>query len=62
MSTTPEVIIARHMNLPCFAVSVITDLGLPGKIEYTTHESVLMEAAKTEALMTNLMTDLIAFM
>jgi len=62
MSTTPEVIIARHMNLPCFAVSVITDLGLPGKIEYTTHESVLMEAAKTEALMTTLMTDLIAFM
>ena len=40
MSTTPEVIIARHMNLPCFAVSVITDLGVEGKIEYTTHESV----------------------
>jgi len=60
MSTTPEVIIARHMGLPCFAVSVITDLGLEGKIEYTTHESVLHEAAKTEDRMTTIMTEMIS--
>ena len=48
------------MRLPCFAVSVITDLGVEGKIEYTTHESVQIEAAKTEWRMTILMTDLIA--
>jgi purine-nucleoside phosphorylase len=60
MSTTPEVIIARHMNLPCFAVSVITDLGIDGKIEYTTHESVQAEAAKTESRMTTIMTELIS--
>lgn len=60
MSTTPEVIIARHMGLPCFAVSVITDLGVEGKIEYTTHESVQYEAAKTEASMTTIMTELIS--
>lgn len=60
MSTTPEVIIARHMGLPCFAVSIITDLGIEGKIEYTTHESVQHEAAKTEARMTTIMTELIA--
>jgi purine-nucleoside phosphorylase len=60
MSTTPEVIIARHMGLPCFAVSIITDLGVEGKIEYTTHESVKKEAAKTEARMTSIMTELIA--
>jgi purine-nucleoside phosphorylase len=60
MSTTPEVIIARHMGLPCFAVSIITDLGVEGKIEYTTHESVLKEAAKTEARMTTIMTELIS--
>jgi purine-nucleoside phosphorylase len=59
MSTTPEVIIARHMNLPCFAVSVITDLGVEGKIEYVTHESVQLEAAKTESIMTTLMTGMI---
>ena len=60
MSTTPEVIIARHMNLPCFAVSIITDLGVEGKIAYTTHQSVLDEAAKAEDKMTTIMTDLIA--
>jgi purine-nucleoside phosphorylase len=60
MSTTPEVIIARHMNLPVFAVSIITDLGVEGKIAYTTHQSVLDEAAKTEERMTAIMTDMIA--
>jgi purine-nucleoside phosphorylase len=60
MSTTPEVIIARHMGLPCFAVSVITDLGVEGKIEYTTHQSVQNEAAKTESRMTTIMTELIS--
>ena len=60
MSTTQEVIIARHMKLPCFAVSVITDLGVEGKIEYTTHESVQNEAAKTESRMTTIMTEMIS--
>jgi len=60
MSTTPEIIIARHMGLPCFAISIITDLGVEGKIVYTTHESVQKEAAKTEARMTTIMTELIA--
>ena len=60
MSTTPEVIVARHMNLPCFAVSIITDLGVEGKIAYTTHQSVLEEASKTEDRMTAIMTDLIS--
>jgi purine-nucleoside phosphorylase len=60
MSTTPEVIIARHMDLPVFAVSIITDLGVEGKIAYTTHQSVLDEAAKTEESMTSIMTDMIS--
>jgi purine-nucleoside phosphorylase len=60
MSTTPEIIAARHMGLPCFAVSIITDLGVEGKIEYTTHESVQKEAAKTEVRMTAIMTELIS--
>jgi purine-nucleoside phosphorylase len=60
MSTTPEVITARHMGLPCFAVSIITDLGVEGKIEFTTHESVQRAAEKTEGHMTTLMTELIA--
>lgn len=60
MSTVPEVIIARHMGLPVFAVSIITDLGVDGKIEYTTHISVQHEAEKAEARMTVIMTELIS--
>jgi len=60
MSTVPEVIVARHMGLPCFAVSIITDLGVEGKIEYTTHEIVQHEAEKAEVRMTVIMTELIS--
>lgn len=60
MSTVTEVITARHMGLPCFAVSIITDLGVEGKIEYTTHEAVQHEAEKAENRMTTIMTELIS--
>jgi len=60
MSTVPEVIVARHIGLPCFAVSIITDLGIEGKIEYITHEMVQQEAEKAEARMTTIMTELIS--
>ncbi len=60
MSTALEVIVARHMNLPCFAVSIITDLGVEGKIEFTTHESVQKEAEKAESKMTTIMTGMIS--
>jgi purine-nucleoside phosphorylase len=60
MSTVPEVIVGRHMGLSCFAVSIITDMGVEGRIEYTTHESVQREAEKAEARMTILMTELIS--
>ncbi|MBN2348614.1 MAG: purine-nucleoside phosphorylase [Bacteroidales bacterium] len=46
MSTVPEVIAARQMNISCFAVSVITDMGVPGKISKITHADVLHEADK----------------
>lgn len=59
MSTTPEVITARHMNIPCFAVSIITDLGVDGKIEYTTHESVQAAAEHSEQKMTDIIRKLI---
>lgn len=59
MSTVPEVITARHMGLTCFAVSIITDLGVEGKIEYVTHESVLAAAERSEKLMTVIITDMV---
>lgn len=60
MSTVTEVIAARHMGLPVFGVSIITDLGVEGKIEYVTHEMVQHEAEKAEKLMTTIMTELIS--
>ncbi|MCG8412408.1 MAG: purine-nucleoside phosphorylase [Bacteroidales bacterium] len=60
MSTVPEVIAARHMGIPCFAISIITDLGVPGKIVEVTHEEVQKVAAKAETKMTLIMKELIS--
>ncbi len=60
MSTVPEVIAARHMGLPCFAMSVVTDLGVPGRIEKTTHEIVQRVAEKAEPSLTLIMRELVA--
>lgn len=60
MSTVPEVIVARHMNIPCFAISIITDLGVPGKIMKTTHQDVVEVASRQEPKMTLIMRELIA--
>lgn len=59
MSTVPEAIVARHMNLPCFAVSVISDLGVGDKIEYITHEGVIDAASLAEPKMTKLILEMI---
>jgi len=48
MSTVPEVIAARHMGITCFGISVITDLGVPGKIVKVTHEDVQKAAKEAE--------------
>ncbi|MCS6968464.1 MAG: purine-nucleoside phosphorylase [Cytophagales bacterium] len=48
MSTVPEVIAARHMDLPVFAVSVITDLCTPTHIQKVTIEGVIAAARKAE--------------
>ena len=40
LSTVPEVIVARHMGIEVFGVSIITDLGLPGKMANVSHEEV----------------------
>ena len=48
MSTVPEVIVARHMSIPCFAVSIITDLGVEGKIKAVSIEDVINAANAAE--------------
>ncbi|MCS6818349.1 MAG: purine-nucleoside phosphorylase [Chitinophagales bacterium] len=49
MSTTPEVVTARHMNMEVFAISVISDIGYPPeKADHVTHEMVLNTAKEAE--------------
>jgi len=60
MSTVPEVIAARHMGIPCFAMSVITDMGVEGRIEKTTHEMVQRVAEQAQPKLTTIMKELIA--
>lgn len=45
MSTVPEVIVANHAGMKVLAFSIITDLGIIGKIVEVTHHDV-QEAAK----------------
>ena len=59
MSTVPETIAARQMGLSCFAISIITDLGVPGKIEKVTHEAVQQVAAVAEKKMTFIIKEMI---
>ncbi len=48
MSTVPEVIVAKHMGMTCFGLSVITDLGVEGLVETVSHEEVKKVAAIAE--------------
>lgn len=59
MSTVPEVIVARHMKLPVFAVSVITDLCY-GEIESVSIAEVIEAAVKAEPHMTKLIAKMVA--
>lgn len=60
MSTVPEVIVARHMDIPCFAISIITDLGVKGKIKKVSVQDVIEVANRQEPKMTLIMKELIA--
>jgi purine-nucleoside phosphorylase len=59
MSTVPEVIVARHMDMECFGISVITDMGDEDNIEEVNHEEVLKAAVKAEPFVRKLIKELI---
>ena len=48
MSTVPEAIAARHMSLPCAAISVITDECDPDNLAVANIVDILKTAAKAE--------------
>jgi purine-nucleoside phosphorylase len=59
MSTVPEVIVARHMELETFGVSIITDMGDEESILSVSHEEVLEAAKNAEPNLRNLIKNLI---
>jgi purine-nucleoside phosphorylase len=59
MSTVPEVIVARHMDVETFGVSVITDMGDEENIDTVSHDEVLEAAKKAEPNVRNLIKELI---
>jgi purine-nucleoside phosphorylase len=59
MSTVPEVIVARHMDLETFGISVITDIGSEEHLDNITHEEVLKAAVQAEPKVRLLIKELI---
>jgi purine-nucleoside phosphorylase len=59
MSTVPEIIAARQMNMRCFGLSVITDMGIPETLEKAEIAKIIRAAEAAEPQMTLLIRKLI---
>ncbi|PRY54531.1 purine-nucleoside phosphorylase [Arcticibacter pallidicorallinus] len=59
MSTVPEVIVAKHMGLPVFAVSVITDEGFLDALEPVSLDEIVRVAQEAEPKMTLVLKELL---
>jgi purine-nucleoside phosphorylase len=59
MSTVPEVIVAVHAGINVFGMSIITDLGVDGKIVEISHQEVQETGNRAQPLMTLIMKELI---
>ncbi len=60
MSTVPEVIVANHMGLPVFAISVLTDEGFPESLEPVSVDEIIRIATEAEPRMTLILKKLIS--
>ncbi|MFZ6000712.1 MAG: purine-nucleoside phosphorylase [Bacteroidota bacterium] len=60
MSTVPEVLVANHMNLPCCAISVLTDDCDPDNLKPVNIAEIVKVAGKAEAKLTQLYVELIS--
>ncbi|MBS1652599.1 MAG: purine-nucleoside phosphorylase [Bacteroidetes bacterium] len=59
MSTVPEVIVAKHSNMNCFGISIVTDLGVEGKVFNVSHDEVLEVAKRQEPKMSKLVKEFV---
>lgn len=60
MSTVPEVIVANHMGIPVFAISVLTDEGFPEELVPFSLDDIIATANEAEPKMTKILSRLIA--
>src|SRR5207248_5300290 len=60
MSTVQECIVANHMGLPVFAMSVITDIGIREDENKITHEEVLHAAKEAEPNFATIFREMVA--
>ncbi|MHC5309511.1 purine-nucleoside phosphorylase [Myroides sp. LJL116] len=60
MSTVPEVIVARHMSMDVFGISVISDMGDEEGIADVNHEEVLKAVQAAEPIARKLITELVS--
>ncbi len=60
MSTIPEVIVANHMSVPVFAISVLTDEGFTEVLKPVSLEEILETAKTAEPKMTKILSQLIS--
>ena len=59
MSTTPEVIVARHMDLRVIAIGVVTDECFPDTLQPVKIEEVMQAAAFAEPHLTTILSDVV---
>lgn len=59
MSTVQECIVANHMGMHVFAMSVVTDVGIREEENTITHEEVLQAAKEAEPKLALLFTELV---
>ena len=62
MSTVPEVIVANHMGIPVFAISVLTDEGFPEELEAVSLEEIIKIATEAEPSLTLILKELITLL
>jgi purine-nucleoside phosphorylase len=59
MSTVQESIVANHMGMDVFAISIVTDVGIREQDNIITHEEVLAAAKLAEPKLATIFKELI---
>jgi purine-nucleoside phosphorylase len=59
MSTVPEVIMARYLNIKVLGMSIITDMGIADALGPTNVDTIIKSAKKTEPKLTKLVSGVV---